>query len=116
MNYNTANNPYSGMSLPDDEDTIDIRVPGRIRLPDMLVEAILFLLGKAGYRCKLTILPLVHYNHPYVPKTEPYKAPDPYKTSPDYTWERWTNDSTNIPQKFNEWIKESYNSTAKEPK
>ena len=95
MNWN-QNSPYSGQSYPGEESMIDIRVPGNIRVPDMLLEAIMFLLGKAGYRCKLTILPMTHYNHPYV---KPYTAPDPYKPDPqimrpDYTWERWTNGST----------------------
>ena len=97
-----------------DDDMIDIRVPGRIRLPDMLVEAILFLLGKAGYKCKLTILPLTRYNHPYVP-AEPYVSPSPYAPNPytapsPNTWEKWTDNTAGY---FNNFFK---GSTAQESK
>lgn len=96
-----------------DDDMIDIRIPGRIRLPDRLLEAILFLLAKAGYKCKLTIMPVTRYNYPEPPSPV---APNPYikPYGPDYKWEDWNSNITNYPQEFKDWINQ--NSTAKESK
>ena len=110
MNFN-PNNIHTGR-YTEGEETIDIRVPGELRLPDLLIDAILFLFGKAGYKCKLTIMPLTRYNHPEPP--QPYVAPTPYGVNPDNTWEKWSDNVTNYPRSFQDWM--SQNSTAKEPK
>lgn len=103
-----------------EDSMVDIRIPGHIRIPDMIVEAILFLFGKAGFPCKITIMPLTRYSNPYTPSPSPQPyTPSPYVKPLDYKWGEWANDNTTFPGSpasrrisLKKWFNSNDNSTA----